>query len=62
MIRVDTEISDELTTAFPELIVRDPCVQTTLTGELPGQDELLVVLGLLRLLAIDVVRIVAIPD
>jgi hypothetical protein len=62
MIRVDTEVSDELTTAFPALIVRNQSVQTTLTGELSGQDELHVVLGLLWSLTIDVLGIVTVPD
>lgn len=62
IIRVDAELSDELTTAFPGLAVKNHPVQTTLTGELSDQDELQGVLNLLRSLGIDIVEIVTIPD
>jgi hypothetical protein len=62
IIRVNAELSDELTTAFPGLTVRNQPVQTTLTGELSDQDELQGVLSLLRSLGIDIVEVVTIPD
>lgn len=62
IIRVNAELSDELTTAFPALSVKNHPVQTTLTGELSDQDELQGVLSLLRSLGIDIVEIVTIPD
>jgi hypothetical protein len=62
IIRVNAELSDELTTAFPGLSVTNQPVQTTLTGELSDQDELQGVLSLLRSLGIDIVEVVTIPD
>jgi hypothetical protein len=62
IIRVNAELSDELTTAFPGLAVRNQPVQSTLTGELSDQDELQGVLSLLRSLGIDIVEVVTIPD
>jgi hypothetical protein len=62
LIRVNAKLSDELTTAFPALAVRDHPVQTTLMGELSGQDELEGVLSLLRSLGIDIVEIVTLPE
>jgi hypothetical protein len=62
IIRVNAELSDELTTAFPGLTVRNQPVQSTLTGELSDQDELQGVLSLLRSLGIDIVEVVTIPD
>jgi hypothetical protein len=62
LIRVDGEISDELSSAFPHLTSRRHPVQSTLTGDLADQEELQGVLNLLRSLGIDIVEIVTIPD
>lgn len=62
MIRVDAEVSDELSGAFPHLTARHHRAQTTLTGELLDQQELQGVLNLLSSLGISVVEVVTIPD
>lgn len=62
LIRVNAKLSDELTSAFPGLAVRNHPAQTTLMGDLSDQDELEGVLSLLRSLGIDIVEFVTIPD
>jgi hypothetical protein len=62
LIRVDAKLSDELTSAFPQLLVKNHPAQTTLMGDLSDQDELQGVLSLLRALGIDVVEIVTLPE
>ena len=62
MIRVDAEISDELSGAFPHLVARTQPATTTLTGEVTDQQELQGVLNLLSSLGIEVVEVVTIPD
>lgn len=62
LIRVNAKLSDELTTAFPALTVRDHPAQSTLMGDLSDQEELQGVLNLLRSLGIDVVEIVTLPE
>lgn len=62
LIRVDAELSDELSGAFPHLIARTQPASTTLTGELTDQEELQGVLNLLNSLGIGVVEVVTIPD
>jgi hypothetical protein len=62
MIRVDAEISDELSGAFPHLTARTQRATTTLTGEMADQEELQGVLNLLNSLGISVVEVVTIPD
>lgn len=62
LIRVDAKLSDELTSAFPQLMVKNHPAQTTLMGDLSDQDELQGVLSLLRSLGIDVVEIVTLPE
>lgn len=62
MIRVDAEISDELSGAFPHLVARTQPATTTLTGEMADQQELQGVLNLLSSLGIEVVEVVTIPD
>lgn len=61
LIRVDAELSDELSGAFPHLVARTQRA-TTLTGELADQQELQGVLNLLNSLGISVVEVVAFPD
>jgi len=61
LIRVDAELTDELSGAFPHLVARTQRA-TTLTGELADQQELQGVLTLLSSLGISVVEVVAFPD
>lgn len=62
LIRVNAKLSDELTSAFPQLMVKDHPAQTTLMGDLSDQDELQGVLNLLRSLGIDIVEILTLPE
>ena len=62
MIRVDAEVSDELMSAFPQLSTHLHPIQTTLTGEVADQEELLGVLNLLTSLGIPVVEVVTLPN
>ncbi len=61
LIRVDAELTDELSGAFPHLVARTQRA-TTLTGEMADQEELQGVLSLLSSLGISVVEVVAFPD
>lgn len=61
-IRVDAELSDELASAFPQLLKRTQRATTTLTGDLADQQELQGVLNLLSSLGVDVIEVVTIPD
>ena len=61
-IRVDAELSDELSSAFPQLLKRTQRATTTLTGDLADQQELQGVLNLLSSLGVDVIEVVTIPD
>jgi hypothetical protein len=62
LIRVDAELSDELTGAFPQLTAHTQRATTTLTGDVTDQEELQGVLNLLSALGISVVEVVTIPD
>jgi hypothetical protein len=62
LIRVDSELSDEFTSAFPALTSRSQRAHTTLTGDLSDQEELQGVLNHLRSLGVDIVEVVTIPD
>ena len=62
LIRVDSELSDEFTAAFPALTSRSQRVHTTLTGELTDQEELQGVLNHLRSLGVDIVEVVTFPE
>lgn len=62
LIRVDGEVTDELSSAFPHLTTRTHRAQTTLVGEMVDQEELQGVLNLLHSLGIPVVEIVTIPE
>ena len=62
LIRVDAELSDELTSAFPHLQARTHSPQSTLSGEVADLEELQGVLSLLRALGIGVLDVVTIPD
>jgi hypothetical protein len=61
-IRVDAELSDELSSAFPQLLKRTQRATTTLTGEISDQQELQGVLNLLSSLGVDVLEVVTMPD
>ena len=62
MIRVDAELSDELSSAFPHLTTQHHRPQTTLTGDLTDQQELQGILALLSSLGIAVIEVVTIPE
>ena len=62
LIRVEGELTDELSSAFPHLTSRTHPAQTTLVGEMTDQEELQGVLHLLNSLGIAVVEIVTIPE
>ena len=62
LIRVDAELSDELSGAFPHLTSRTQRAQTTLIGDLTDQEELQGVLNYLSSMGIGVVEVVTIPD
>lgn len=62
MIRVDTEVTDELLTAFPHLAARTQRAHSTLTGDVADAEELQGVLNLLHSLGITVTEVVTIPE
>lgn len=62
LIRVDSELSDELVTAFPNLRARHHRASTTLTGEVTDQQELQGLLALLDSLGISVIEVMTVPD
>ena len=62
MIRVDAEISADLASAFPDLRVRIHRRQSTITGDIIDQQQLLGALNLLDTLDITIIEVVTIPD
>ena len=63
LIRVDAELSDELSGAFPHLTAHTTHrPSTVLTGDVVDQEELQGVLVLLGTLGISVVEVLTIPD
>lgn len=62
MIRVDDEVSDELLSAFPQLVPSVNRTQTTLTGHLLDQEELQGVINLLASMGVTIVDVLTIPD
>jgi hypothetical protein len=62
LIRVDAEMSDELSGAFPHLTAHHHRASTTLTGEITDQQELQGVLNLLSSLGIEVIELLTIPE
>jgi hypothetical protein len=62
LIRVDAELSDEMTGKFPQLVPRTHRAQTTLTGEVKDQEELQGVLNFLSSMGITVIEVVTIPE
>jgi hypothetical protein len=62
LIRLDAEVSDEWSSAFPQLTTRHHSASTTLTGQLADQKELQRVLHLLNSLGLEVVAVLTIPE
>jgi hypothetical protein len=62
LIRVDAQLTDELSAAFPQLTATCHPASTTLTGEVADQQELQGVLNLLSSLGIDMVEVLTIPS
>lgn len=62
LIRVDAEVTDELSGAFPQLVARRHPASTTLTGRVADQEELQGVLHLLGSLGFEVVEVLTIPE
>ena len=62
LIRVDAELSEELTSKFPHLRPRTHRAQTTLTGDVEDQEELQGVLNFLSSMGLTVVEVVTIPE
>jgi len=62
MISVDAVVSEELLSAFPQLIARVQEPRSTITGEIADQQELQGLLNFLSSMGIDVTGIVTIPD
>ena len=62
MIRVDGDVSEEVSHAFPQLRPQTHRAQTTLTGDVVDQEELQGVLNYLHSLGIAVLEIVTIPE
>lgn len=62
LIRVEAELSDELSGAFPHLTARSQPASTTITGDVTDQQELQGVLNLLSSLGIDVIEVLTIPE
>jgi len=61
-IRLDAELSHELSAAFPQLTVRHHRASTTLTGQVNDQDELQGLLRLLSSLGVEVVQVFTLPE
>ena len=62
MIRVDDEVSDELLSAFPQLVPTVTRTQTTLTGEVLDQEELQGVINHLASMGVTIVDVLTIPE
>jgi hypothetical protein len=62
VIRVTGELSDDLLTKFPNLLVNREPVQTVLHGELPDQAALTGVLDHLDELGVHILEVVQVPQ
>lgn len=62
LIRVEGDVSEEVSHAFPQLKSKTHRAQTTLTGDVVDQEELQGVLHYLHTLGITVLEIVTIPE
>jgi hypothetical protein len=62
MIRVEDVVSDELLSAFPQLVPTVTRTQTTLTGTVVDQAELQGVINFLASMGITIVDVLTIPE
>jgi hypothetical protein len=62
MIRVDADMSQDITEKFPHLQLRKHSTQTTLSGDIEDQEELQGVLNYLSLMGVTVVEVITIPE
>ena len=62
MIRVNDELSEDLLSAFPQLVPTVNPTQTTLTGHMVDQEELQGVINFLASMGVTIVDIMTIPD
>jgi hypothetical protein len=62
LIRVDAELSEEMTGKFPQLQPRTTRAQTTLTGDVKDQEELQGVLNFLNSMGITVLEVLTFPE
>ena len=62
MIRVAEEVSDELLSAFPQLVPSVTRTQTTLTGQVVDQEELQGVINHLASMGVTIVAVLTIPE
>lgn len=62
MIRVNDEVSEELMSAFPQLVPTVNPTQTTLTGHVVDQQELQGVINFLASMGVTIVDIMTIPE
>ena len=62
LIRVDGELTADLTNAFPHLSSKHNRPTTTLVGELADQEELQGVLNMLSVLGVDLLEVLTIPE
>ena len=62
MIRVQDVVSDELLSAFPQLVPTVTRTQTTLTGTVVDQEELQGVINFLASMGITIVDVLTIPE
>ena len=62
MIRVEDEVSDELLSAFPQLVPSVARTQTILTGQVVDQQELQGVINFLASMGVTIVDVLTIPE
>ena len=62
LIRVDAELTDELTSKFPHLRPSTQPPQTILSGDVEDQEELNGVLNHLSAMGVTVVEVITVPD
>jgi hypothetical protein len=62
LIRVDSELSDEIASKFPHLRMKSHPRQTTLFGDVEDQEELQGVLNFLSSMGVTVVDVVTISE
>lgn len=62
LIRVDGELSSELTSAFPQFRGRVELVQTVLCGDVADAAELVGIINHLNAIGVEIVDVVRVPD